>query len=361
MQRAMRRPSSRVVAEHAGRPRVDLHVVEVGDPAPRERGDVVGVLLRREDRVHRLGHQQRGPHAVDRRATRRISPLRHRHDDLDAAAASGPGTTTHAHLRGRPGRRPSTARASALSGSCSTMCANSAPSGTRPDARSDLDRAFDLVAGQHVERMRVSHALLRCQRVLTTRTASAKRPSGSPASSRVHRRSSLAPSSRSPPGSGSWLLCAQQRLDLAVDRVGDVDVVRRLGAAGAEPHLVDRPRLEALGFELGVRPPVARVGVHRGDASPRRPRGGRDGSRRCGRVPLRRLRHHALRPHLADHAARCRGAGRASPRPGRRDSRGSARRARRPPPPPRVCSSRRSGRHLRAGDARSRRRPRRRR
>ena len=54
-------------------------------------------------------------------------------------------------------------------------------------------------------------------------------------------------------------------------------------------------------------------------------------------VAVGRLRHHALRPHLADHAARCRGAGRASTRPGRRDSRGSAGRARRRPRRPRSA------------------------
>ena len=143
----------------------------------------------------------------DLAATRRTSPLRDRHDDLDELQL-GAGHDCDAHLAvdgiaGLPlrERRPCRARAA-------RRARTSAPSGTRPVGAHDRDRAFDLVAGQHVERMRAIHVLLRaCQRVSTTRTISAYRPSGSPASCRDRRSPSRAPSRRSPPGSCIWLLC----------------------------------------------------------------------------------------------------------------------------------------------------------
>ena len=85
-----------VVAERARGPRVDLHRVEVGDAAPRERGDVLGMFLRGEDRVDRLGHEQRGAHALDRAPLAQVA-ARHRHDDLDEVERRA-GTASDAHL-----------------------------------------------------------------------------------------------------------------------------------------------------------------------------------------------------------------------------------------------------------------------
>ena len=53
------------IPEDAGGPRVDLHVVDIGDAAACQRGDVLGMFLRGEDGVHGLTEQQGGPYAVD--------------------------------------------------------------------------------------------------------------------------------------------------------------------------------------------------------------------------------------------------------------------------------------------------------
>ena len=205
MQRAMRRPASRFVAEHAGRPRVDLHRVEIGDPAPGQRGDVVGMLLRREDRAHRLGHEQRGPHAVDRHATRSISP-RVTETTISMSCRSGPGTTTTRTepldgvaglplrelvlVRARAARRARTARPRGRG----RRRARSRPrvrSRRRSACRADASVTHDLPP--------VVSACRRRARPRRSGPRAARRLARSP-------RSSSAPSSRSPPGSGIWLL-----------------------------------------------------------------------------------------------------------------------------------------------------------
>ena len=194
-----------VVAERAGRPRVDLHRVEVGDAAPGERGDVLGVLLRGEDRVHRLGHEQRGPHAFDLAPLAHLA-VRHRDDDLDelqrrarARRARAPARSTGSPslpLRelGLGGLVEHDVREQRALRDAARRRARS-----RPRARSRRPSACRADASRHP----IVRSGSRCQRVLTTRTISAKRPSGSPATRRVRREPSSAPSSRSRPGRAS--------------------------------------------------------------------------------------------------------------------------------------------------------------
>ena len=69
-----------------------------------------------------------------------------------------------------------------------------------------------------------------------------------------------------------------QRGEFAVVRVGDVDEVIGAVRAAGEPHLPDRPRLEALVAQLRERERVACVRVDRVRRPPRRPRGDPGGS-----------------------------------------------------------------------------------
>ena len=131
-------------------------------------------------------------------------------------------------------------------------------------------------------------------RVSTTRIASAKRPSGRPASSaiaRVQLRTIVSVAA----GIGQLALVRQQRLDLAVDRVGDVDVVRRLrrGRRRSTPRRRSTARgprrassgcaqrLRASGYTAATRRLARRevIGMARVDAVP---------------VAIGRLRHHAV-------------------------------------------------------------------
>jgi hypothetical protein len=95
---------------------------------------------------------------------------------------------------------------------------------------------------------------------------------------------------------------AAQGLELAVERVGDVDE-HVGGARGGEVHLAGRPGLEPLVEQLRVRERVAGVGVDRRHR-------GLTGSEVVGmarvdalEVALRRLREHALRTHPPDLSA----------------------------------------------------------
>ena len=107
MQRVIRRPSSHVVAERAGRPRVDLHVVEVGDAtlvrARRcSRGAASWCGPRRS-----LGHQQRRAHVgVSRQSTIRPAVT---DTTTSCRSIAGPGTIAPARAA-RPGRPASSAR-----------------------------------------------------------------------------------------------------------------------------------------------------------------------------------------------------------------------------------------------------------
>ncbi len=148
----------------------------------------------------------------------------------------------------------------------------------------DLDRALDLVAGQHLERMRDG---LHATPSESARAHEAKRlrRNARPATPRSPRSSSPSPAPSSPmaSGSGSWLLWHSNASILRSTAVGDVDVVREAGRARAEPRLRHGPRLVAFLLELGMRPPVARRRGTPRRAPPSPPRGDRGGCRRCGR------------------------------------------------------------------------------
>ena len=95
---------------------------------------------------------------------------------------------------------------------------------------------------------------------------------------------------------------APQRVELALERVGDVDEdVGRV--RGGEVDLADRPGLEALLEQLGVGERVAGVRVHRGHG--RLARGEVVGMAGVDalEVALRRRADDPLRTHPADHAA----------------------------------------------------------
>ena len=98
--------------------------------------------------------------------------------------------------------------------------------------------------------------------VSTRRYDSASRPSGSPPSwrSAVFQ---LPDALVEPVEVGHLARVAAQRVDLALEGVGDVDE-HVGGAAVGEVHLGHRPRLEALLEQLGVGERVAGVGVDRG-------------------------------------------------------------------------------------------------
>ena len=224
-------------------------------PALGERRDVLGMLLGGVDRADRLGHQQRRAHVgviapVDDLA------LGHRHHHFVQLHARA-GNDDHAHAPLDRVARPSTARARPCAARA-TRCARTAPPpATRPDVAQDLHRALDLLAGQHLERMRDGHASVApsVQPVFTTRTASAKRPFGQARARRDHAR----PAAHHLAGRlriGQLALVAQQRLDLAVDRVGDVDVVRHVAgrrhpATPAAPSTARGPRPRAPGAPSG--------------------------------------------------------------------------------------------------------------
>ena len=138
--------------------------------------------------------------------------------------------------------------------------------------------------------------------VSTRRYDSASRPSGSPPSGRVGRVP--APDALvEPVGVGDLADVAPQRLELALERVGDVDERRRCRRPSARYISADRPRLEALVEQLGVGERVPGVGVHRGH-------GRLAGGEVVGmagvdalEVALGRLADDPLRSHPADHAA----------------------------------------------------------
>ena len=151
-------PVFAVVAEHAGRPRVDLHVVEVGDPALGERGDVLGVLLGREDRA-------RSPRSSAARAACRrsscqstISPVRRPTRRPRCRSSVGPG---HDDARARAARPGSPGFHRASSSLCRLVqhdVREQRALGHAARRAHDLDRALDLVAREHLERMRdVAH------------------------------------------------------------------------------------------------------------------------------------------------------------------------------------------------------------
>ena len=95
---------------------------------------------------------------------------------------------------------------------------------------------------------------------------------------------------------------AQQRLELALDVLGDVDDIGD-GRVGRQPHLADGPRLVAFLQQFRKREGVARIGV---DGAER----GFAGSQVVGVAgedaiegAVGRLAQHHLRPHLADDPA----------------------------------------------------------
>ena len=256
MQREMRRPSSALVAEHARRPRVDLHRVEVGDAALARARRRIGVFLRREDRVHRLGHEQRGPHALD------LAPL-------DAPRRCVTDTTTSMSCNPVPGTtwmRTSRSTGSPSLPTCEVVLVglvqddvreeravgNAArwPARSRPHVRSPRRSACRADAGHPCAppsvSARVDDAHDLC--VPAFRQAGELSARRDPASHHRLRRGRV----------GHLALVRQQRVDLAVDRVGDVDVVRRIGRG-------------------------------RGRATPRRPCAARD-PRRSSSVCAQRLR-----------------------------------------------------------------------
>ena len=159
---------------------------------------------------------------------------------------------------------------------------------------------------------------------------------------------------------GHLALVGQQRVDLAVDRGRDVDVVGRVVAPDPQPELVDGAGLEALVLELGMRPAVAGVGVDRADGGLAR----REmvGVARVEAIPVAigRLRRAPGSGAPADHAGDVAAQLERRLRRGRPDSRGSAvrdadDRPRRPaarpgaaaPSPPAGCRSRRRPRRRR--------------
>jgi hypothetical protein len=165
-----------LVAEHSGRPRIDLHQIEVGDAALGERPDVFGVLLGRHDRTEGFRDEQRGSHVgvitpVDDLA------LRHRHDHLVQIHRR----TGHHHDPDAPvdGIVRLPARQRLLLRFVQHHVREQRRVGDPTGCPQDLGRTNDLVAGQHVERMGDGHcgplgfSELSVQRVPTTRTASA--------------------------------------------------------------------------------------------------------------------------------------------------------------------------------------------
>ncbi len=134
--------------------------------------------------------------------------------------------------------------------------------------------------------------------VSTRRNPSARCPGGSPAASaeacpHARMRSAV------PAGSGIWLVWLSKRLDLAVERVGDVDEHRGI----RRRHHVDlrrHPRLEPLVEQLGMGEGVAGIRVH---GRERRVTAGE--MVRVARVDalvvaIGRLAQHPLRAHAPD-------------------------------------------------------------
>ena len=273
-------------------------------PRRRERGDVLGVLLRGEDRVR--SPRSSAARAACPRPSRHstTSPVRDRHDDLDAGRASGP--APRARATSRSTGSPAFHCAQVVLGRLVQHDVREQRALGQPAVGADdLDRAVDLGRREHVERMHGCPPIvrdgLRCQRVLTTRTSSAKRPSGSSAArafAAAHSRTVRSVAA----GSGIWLLCESNASILRSSGVGDVDVVRRRGNAGRQPDLVDRVRFQTFVGQLGMSPPVAGVRIHRVER--RDP--GREVVRVRGvdpvEVAFRRLHaDHPLRADGADH------------------------------------------------------------
>ncbi len=142
--------------------------------------------------------------------------------------------------------------------------------------------------------------LLRAQLVGTRRKLSALRPSLEPVLLRVEPRP-LADARGELLPVVVLAGVAAQRLELALDRVGDVDDGVALRHRH-EVHLVHRVRLEPLLLEqLHVGEGIARIGVHRAQRRLSRGEVVRMAREDALVIALRRLRHHPLRAALADH------------------------------------------------------------
>ena len=152
-----------LVTEHARGPGIDLHRVEVGDPALGQRGDVVRVLLGGHDRAHRLRDEQCRPHVgvvapVDDLA------LGHRDDHLvQVHRRTRHNNHTHLPVDGVI-RLP--ARQRLLLRLVQDHVREQRFLGHTTRRPQDLGRANDLVAGQHVERMGGAHDFPFCSRPL---------------------------------------------------------------------------------------------------------------------------------------------------------------------------------------------------
>ena len=184
------------------------------------------------------GHQQRRPHVGV------VTPLDdlaggHRHDHLvEVHARAGHDD----HARRRSTGSPAFQRDLVLVRLVQHDVREQRVLGHPARLAQDLDRALDLVAGEHLERMRnVMRFRLTAHRA--RRTPSLGCPA--PAAWRRSCSSSRAPSGRSPRGRAAGSCDRAALRSCGRSTVGDLDVVRDVGAAGADPHRRDRPRLEA--------------------------------------------------------------------------------------------------------------------
>ena len=252
-------------------------------------------------------HEQRRAHVVRSRARRRSRP------SSTSTIASmtphpGPGTMTARDAPlDRIARLPP--RELVLVAARATRCSRTArPRARDPTVAQDSTARLISSPRQHLERMRDGRAVHRSRfRFAVIRAHHAHRlgeaPFGQPGRSARSRPSSFAPSSSVASGSGKLALVRHQRLDLAVDRVGDVDVVRDAGRA----RRPSRPASTVHGSKPSsassrMRPTVARVGIDRGDR--RLARREVVGMARVDAVPVAigRLRQHPVGRTCADHA-----------------------------------------------------------